>query len=65
MITLTGDRDGVECLGKIDAFTQDKDMLAPLISEISQDLTALSCNQCGATLTPEEAQLLLDGKPIT
>ncbi|MHA1315764.1 MAG: hypothetical protein ACTSRB_17805, partial [Candidatus Helarchaeota archaeon] len=65
MITLTGEKTANKCVAKIDAFTEDKDMLAPLISEISQDLTTISCNQCGAALTPEQIKMLMDGKPIT
>lgn len=65
MITLTGEKESTKCMAKIDAFTQDKDMLVPLLSEISQDLTALSCNQCGATLTPDQAKLLAQGKSIS
>jgi len=64
-ITITGDKVLPQSSAKIEAYTQDKNMLVPILSEISESLTIMKCNQCGASLNEQQVKKLAEGKAIT
>ena len=64
-ITITGDKNLPQSSAKIEAYTQDKNMLVPILSEISESLTIMKCNQCGASLDEQQVKKLAEGKAIT
>ncbi len=65
MITITGGKTLPYSSAKIEAYTQDKAMLVPILSEISESLTIMKCNQCGASFEETQVKNLADGKTIT
>ena len=65
MITINGGKESPYSSAKIEAYTQDKAMLVPILSEISESLTIMKCNQCGASFEEAQVKKLADGKTIT
>ena len=65
MITITGGKTLPYSSAKIEAYTQDKAMLVPILSEISESLTIMKCNQCGAAFEEAQVKNLADGRTIT
>ncbi|NHI94859.1 MAG: APC family permease [Candidatus Lokiarchaeota archaeon] len=64
-LTITGDKELPQSSAKIEAYTQDKNMLVPILSEISESLKIMKCNQCGASLDETQIKRLTEGKVIT